>query len=393
MQQQYELEKMVYTRKSVTFTDDQHVLPAHERILFNVRGKEYETHRSTLEFFPKTLLGSEKQRRYYYNPYSQKYHFDTREDVFDAILFFYQSKGILARPDFIAPGEFWKQLLFFGLARPKLKEKKHLPNVQWKKFIWVLLEHPELSFYSKLFAIVSTFMIIASVSTFCLETLFEKESAVSHIHGNKWFYTEMTFIIFFTAEYAMRLLTAPNRKRFIKSILGLIDLSCILPFYFSLYLIVFHSHNSDFPMFSALRGLRLIQVNRMFKLIRYSEDLKNLTKALIKSFRHMISMFYLFSIAVLFCSCIIYISEYKSNPMFDSVFHTMWFTVVSMTTVGYGDVVPLTRWGQLATAATIFCGTVTMFYLFLPVYCMLFDRHYHGEIEDEFEVIPQSDLK
>ena len=356
-----------------------------------MRGKEYETRRSTLEYFSNTLLGSEVRRQRFYNPYSKKYHFDTREDVFDAVLFFYQSRGILARPDFIDPIDFWEELVFFGLAR-QIVEQKELPTTPWKKSIWVIMEYPQSSETSKLFAVLSTLMATASVAASCLETSFSEEKEKSKIRVNLWFYIEMSITIFFTIEYLMRLATAPDHMKYVKSTFGLIDLTCILPFYFGLILISF-GNTSNFAVVPALYGLKLIKTTRLLKLIRFDKNLKRFPKAVLGSLKKLSCMMYMLSLAIIFCSYVFYYTEYKTNDQVQNIFHAMWFTIVTVTTVGYGDITPSTMWGQLAGTSTIFCGTVTMFYLFLPVYSDLFEKDYKIHIDDGFEIIQPVDLK
>ena len=129
-------------RNSIAFRD---------RIIINVCGDRYETHRTTLELFPDTLLGNHKRRKYYYDKTRNEYFFDRNRACFEAILYYYQSRGRLRRPDFIPIDVFLEEVTFFRLGQEaldqiyrdeNLKEIKmaRLPGIKNREAIMKLLK-------------------------------------------------------------------------------------------------------------------------------------------------------------------------------------------------------------------------------------------------------------
>ena len=377
--------RKISSRVTIKNTHDQ-------RVLIRVRGARYETYKSTLDYFPKTLLGSEETRMKYYDRKTNELVFQTTPDIFDAVLFFYQSKGILARPNFSCPVTFWEQLRFFGLARPRIDRDSELPEVPWKRKMWLLLEHPEQSLQAKVVAYITMFLIIGSVGLFCIESVF-RDTLNTPVKPNIWFYLDTSFMMCFTIEYILRLISAPHRLQFMKSMLGVIDLTCLLPYYCTLILLPFSQAVVGVRLFAVMRVFRLLQVSRILKLTRYSKDLRNFAQVLVKSSNQMAALMVMFMLGVVFCSSLLFIIENSHNEEFNSIPAVFWFAVVTMTTVGYGDLTPMTIPGRIASAITIFIGTVTMFYLFIPVYSMFFDEFNEDQNKDEFEIIPATELK
>ena len=326
----------------------------------------------------------------YYNQGSGEFYFNIRSDVFDAILFFYQSRGILRRSPFTPIDDYWDGLLSFGLARKK-QTKKDLPAPGWRRNIWILLSHPELSLWAKIVAYFVMVVVVASVSMFCAQTVDASHKAIEV--NSPFFYGDTVFTIIFTIEYVLRVLTAPRRWHFVSSILGIIDFCVIMPYYLSLIFYAVGETAASGNLFIAMRIIRLLQVTRILKLVRYSDDLKNLVRVMTKSTKQVLNLMFFFMMGVVLCSSILYFAEKSNNPTFDSIPSVFWFAIVTMTTVGYGDMVPLSPAGQVATFITIFVGTVTMFLLFLPVYMNLFEEHYVEDKRNQYECIPKYILR
>ena len=320
-----------------------------------------------------------------------EFYFNVRSDVFDSILFFYQSRGILRRSPFTPIEDYWKGLVSFGLARPKAPNLKDLPSPGWRRNIWILLSHPELSIWAKVAAYFIMLVVVASVTMFCLQTVDASHQSIRH--DSPFFYGDTVFTIIFTIEYVLRVLTAPRRWRFVSSILGIIDFCVIMPYYLSLVLYALGETVASGNLFITMRIIRLLQVTRILKLVRYSDDLKNLARVMTKSTKQVLNLMFFFMIGVVLCSSMLYFAEKSNNPRFDSIPSVFWFAIVTMTTVGYGDMVPLAPAGQVATFITIFVGTVTMFLLFLPVYMNLFEEHYIEDKKHKYECIPILKLK
>ena len=344
-----------------------------EKVYFNIRGKQYETYESTLSRFPQTLLGNKAQRKKYLNQNTGEYVLDCSTEIFDAILFFYQSTGILAKSPDTSEREFEKYLRFFGLARPRPRNIK-VKEKTFRGKLWDLLENSRKSKISLAWAYLSFVIICVSVATICIETI--ARSATWYRTKTIWFKLEIVYILFFTLEYVARLYGSPNRKAFLFSALGVIDFIAIAPFYSTLFGMIFDSDIS-FQSVAIIRVLRLIQILRIIKLWRYSAGLRVLGKMLQSCIDQVISMSVLFLIGVIFSSTLIYLFEGTSgNSQFESIPYAMWYVIVTMTTVGCGDSMVLTPLGKLASVISIFIGTVVLYYLFLPLYLMYFSIFY-----------------
>lgn len=186
------------------------------------------------------------------------------------------------------------------------------------------------------------FLIILSIISFSVETL---PNLNSRIHVALRLF-ETIAVIIFTAEYLLRFFVADKKLKFVFSFYGLIDLLAILPFYLS----------SGIDLRS-IRILRLFRLFRAFKLLRYNRALERLGNAL-KLVRDELMVFLVACLFLIYLSSVgIYYFEHKVQPeAFGSVFHSMWWSVATLTTVGYGDVYPVTIGGRIFTTAILFLG-------------------------------------
>ena len=150
----------------------------------------------------------------------------------------------------------------------------------------------------------------------------------------------------FTVEYLLRIFVSDNKIKFIFSFYGLVDLFAILPFYLSTGIDL-----------RSLRILRLLRLFRAFKLLRYSIAIQRFHNALIIAKEELI-LFSILAIMLLFFSAVgIYYFENAAQPeAFSSVFQSMWWAVATLTTVGYGDVYPITIGGKLFTFFVLMVG-------------------------------------
>ena len=361
---------------------DNHLVHPKQRVQISAQGTKYETYESTLQLYPETLLGNPLLRSRYYSTQLKAYYFDVKPELFEAVLFFYQSNGILSKPTFASDVEFKMTLQLFGLIKSNKYEggtKKDSWNLTYRERAWKILEHPHLSKPGMYFAYISFAIILISVAMFCFETEMHRGKVHSSNDSRRttvWFISECLYMTFFTIEYLLRLWGSPQRLRFTLSFLGLTDLFAIVPFYVA----VCFSFNNKI---TNIRILRLMQVLRIIKLSRYNSGLKILAQAILSCRRQITSLSILFMITIVFVSTFVYVAEYEAfqDLGFASIPETMWFAVISMTTVGYGDVVPKTPLGKFSGAIGIFMGTVVLFHLFLPIYLMHFSAFYSREQE------------
>jgi voltage-gated potassium channel len=158
--------------------------------------------------------------------------------------------------------------------------------------------------------------------------------------------TEIVITLLFTLEYALRVFCAERKLSYIFSFYGLIDLLAILPFYLALGIDI-----------RAIRAFRLLRVVRLLKLARYSTALDRLRRAFVIA-REEIILFMLVTGIVLYLSAVgIYYFENEAQPeKFASIFHSIWWAVTSLTTVGYGDAYPITVGGKVFTFVVLMLG-------------------------------------
>ena len=189
------------------------------------------------------------------------------------------------------------------------------------------------------------FLIIASLVAMSLSTLHQLPPAWKAALA----VCEIVIVVLFTIEYALRIIAAENKWSFIRSFYGVVDLVAILPFYLSLL-----SVGIDLR---AVRGLRLLRVFRLFEIARYSTAVTRLMNA-VKYARNEALVFLFATLVLLYIAALgIHHFEHEAQPeKFESVFHSLWWAVVTLTTVGYGDAYPVTVGGRIFTFIILLCG-------------------------------------
>jgi voltage-gated potassium channel len=198
----------------------------------------------------------------------------------------------------------------------------------------------------KLFDIVLLVAILLSVTAVSLETVeFDNPSIGRLLHGAEWFFT-----LLFTIEYFLRVIAVERPRHYMTSFFGMIDLLSFLPTYVSYFVAQTHS-------FAVLRSLRLLRVFRIFKLARFLSEAEVLSKAIWEARAKVIVFFSTVLIAVTITGTAMYeIESRMADSQFTSIPQSIYWAIVTMTTVGYGDVVPQTAPGKLLSAILILLG-------------------------------------
>ncbi|KAJ8251062.1 hypothetical protein GJAV_G00216840 [Gymnothorax javanicus] len=389
-----------------------------ERLAINVSGMRYETQLRTLAKFPDSLLGDPRRRLRYFDPLRNELFLDRNRICFDAILYFYQSGGRLRRPTNVPLDIFMDELRFYELGEDimerfrddegfRKEEARVLPSNKLQRKLWMLFEHPESSSGARIIAIVSVMVIVVSILIFCLETLPEfrndrelREQAHHHhhLHPNTnstthlnsspfvdpFFLVETMCICWFSFELIMRFACSPSKMHFFKDVMNVIDFFAIIPYFITLGTELAKSKGSSPAMSLAIiRVIRLVRVFRIFKLSRHSKGLQILGQTLRASLRELaLLIFFLFIGVILFSSAVYFAEVDHKGTAFTSIPEAFWWAVVSMTTVGYGDMYPVTVGGKLVGTMCAIAGVLTIS-LPVPVIVSNFSYFYHRETECE----------
>lgn len=194
----------------------------------------------------------------------------------------------------------------------------------------------------RVFDLTIQFLIIVSLISFSVETI----PGLSGIQLSVLSYIETFCVLVFTVEYISRIVVASNRIGFITSFFGVIDLLAILPFYLTTGLDL-----------RVVRAFRLLRLFRVLKLARYSKAIHRFHMAL-RLAKEELVLFLASSAIVLYLAAVgIYYFENEAQPeTFSSVFHSLWWAVVTLTTVGYGDMYPVTTGGKIFTFVVLLVG-------------------------------------
>jgi voltage-gated potassium channel len=196
----------------------------------------------------------------------------------------------------------------------------------------------------KLFDVTLLVLILVSVAAVMLETVdFIDQNYHATLRVIEWIVT-----VFFTLEYAARIWVVKKPRIYIFSFFGLVDLLSILPTYLSIILVGSQS-------FAILRALRLLRVFRILKLVRFVSEAQLLGRALMSS-RHKITVFFLALLILVFIlGSVMYLVE-GSESGFSSIPLSIYWAIVTLTTVGFGDITPQTILGQFIASFIMLLG-------------------------------------
>ncbi|MEN8156212.1 MAG: ion transporter [Bacteroidota bacterium] len=196
----------------------------------------------------------------------------------------------------------------------------------------------------KAFDVVLLTLIILSVSVVILESV----SSLRDAHHDLFLQAEWIFTIVFSLEYILRVTTAPRPMKYITSFYGVIDLLAILPTYMALLF-------DQSAVLLVIRALRLLRMFRVFKLGRYLKEAAILVRAFHLSIRKIIVFFGVVLTLVLILGSMIYLIEGEENG-FTSIPQSIYWAIVTITTVGYGDIAPATVLGKILASVAMLTG-------------------------------------
>ncbi|XP_076003422.1 delayed-rectifier potassium channel regulatory subunit KCNS2 [Genypterus blacodes] len=260
------------------------------------------------------------------------------------------------------------------------RDMQHFQVVRYgniRKCLWLTLENPGYSIPSKLFSLLSITVVLISIATMCINSIpeyqtFDDEEKL--VEDPTMQALEVFCTCWFTFEVVMRLLLAPNKRKFFHHPLNIIDMVTVVPIYITLLFDLIMGANSDLGNLGRLiQVFRLMRIFRVLMLARHSTGLRSLGATLRHSYREVGILLLYLAVGVSVFSGIAYTAEYEEDVGLDTIPACWWWGTVSMTTVGYGDVVPVTVVGKLAASGCILGGTLVVA---LPI-TIIFNKFSH----------------
>lgn len=218
----------------------------------------------------------------------------------------------------------------------------------------IIEESPHPNIWAPRFNLFMSLLIVLNISVIILESV----QGLNAEYGIAFKIIDTVSVLIFTIEYILRLWTCTlnpafqrplaGRLRFAVTPLSIVDILAILPFYLPLLIPV------DLRM---LRALRLMRLLRILKIGRYSDAAKTFAKVLERKKEEILLAFLILIIVLILSSSMMYTVEHDAQPdKFPDIPHAMWWGIVTLATVGYGDVVPITPLGQFLGGIVLVVG-------------------------------------
>ena len=196
----------------------------------------------------------------------------------------------------------------------------------------------------KLFDVVLIYAILISVAAVVLDSV----EALHLSYGRWFFYLEWMFTLLFTVEYFVRIYIAHRPFRYIFSFFGLIDLISVIPSYLALVV-------TGAKYLLIIRMIRVLRVFRVFKLIRYLAEANVLLRSLYLARRKILVFFFTVIVLSFVFGSLMFVVEGPESG-FTSIPKSIYWTIVTITTVGYGDITPQTVLGQIISTLAMLLG-------------------------------------
>ncbi|XP_062997924.1 potassium voltage-gated channel subfamily C member 1-like [Elgaria multicarinata webbii] len=419
---------------------------AREKVTLNIGGIRYETYLSTLRAFPGTklchLTEPQASTTFDYDPNVKEFFFDRNAGLFDEVLNYYRTKHLHC-PEAVCKSVLEEELAFWDISdaplapccRQKLNdlESQHEEyniwdgdrsaedqgllaqgetssnswRARWQPKIWALFEKPCSSLHAKCLAAVSLLFNIGISILFIAKT-HEQIHYIPVHHSTSELYNETTYhhevefsfykrflyllhlelfcVIWFMFEFSSRFTFCPDKKKFLRNPLNVADLISLFPVYIELFSTGHPKANHSLICWLGLfRVLYFLKLLKILKLVETPLMFRVLSYTLRSILREIVILLMVFAFEILFFGTICYYAEFigeHAETYFNDITYSFWWAVVTLTTVGYGDMYPISAFSKVIAACTAVCGVLTII-IPIPIFFIKFKGYYDAAVIKE----------